>query len=167
MFYEYDVLCKSWSSVKCKKIMWLAIRNRCWTADKFTKRNLSHPEKCTLCDQEEERAQHILVECAFARVFLVQSAFPFRPFSKQACQSQVTNYLQNGGGGVSKDKKKCFNSVVILRTLILWKHRNACVFQGAQPSMINIIKEFSDRRHLWSLAVAWGLLSLGVNVIGD
>jgi hypothetical protein len=49
------------------------------------------------------------VECAFARVFLVQSAFPFRPFSKQACQSQVTNYLQNGGGGgVSKDKKKMF-----------------------------------------------------------
>jgi hypothetical protein len=95
-FEPWKRLWKSWSLVKCKKIMWLAIQNRCWTTDKLAKRNLPHPEKCTLCDHEEKTAQHILVGCAFARVFWFKVLSPFA--FQQACQSQVTNSLWNGGG---------------------------------------------------------------------
>jgi hypothetical protein len=59
-----------------------------------------------------------------------------------------------------KEKRKGLNSVVILGTWILWKHRNSCVFQGAQPSMEAILHEFHDERDLWGLAGARGLLSL-------
>jgi hypothetical protein len=47
---------KSWSPAKCKVFLWLAIHNRCWTADCLAKRNLPHPESCTLCEQEVETA---------------------------------------------------------------------------------------------------------------
>jgi hypothetical protein len=66
-----------------------------------------------------------------------------------------------------KEKKKSFNSVVILGAWILWKHRNAWVFQEAQPSMANILQEFRDEQHLWGLTGARGLLSLGVSVNRD
>lgn len=47
--------------------MWLASLNRCWTADRLARRGLDHPEKCLLCDQEEETILHILLRCVFAR----------------------------------------------------------------------------------------------------
>lgn len=47
--------------------MWLVAHNRCWTADRFAKRGLSHSEKCPLCDHEEETINHLLLSCVFAR----------------------------------------------------------------------------------------------------
>jgi hypothetical protein len=36
-------------------------------ADRLAHWGLDHPEKCLLCDQQEETAQHILLSCVFAR----------------------------------------------------------------------------------------------------
>ena len=60
-------LWKTWALGKCKMFLWLAIRNRCWTADRLVKRGLSHPDKCPLCDQEDETIQHLLTSCVVAR----------------------------------------------------------------------------------------------------
>lgn len=42
-----------------KLFLWLAVKNRCWTADWLSRGGLLHPADCPLCDQEEE-IQHIL-----------------------------------------------------------------------------------------------------------
>jgi hypothetical protein len=68
-FEPWKRLWKSWAPGKCKTFVWLAIRNRCWTADRLQKRGLPHPERCPYCDQEEETVQHILTTCVFARQF--------------------------------------------------------------------------------------------------
>jgi hypothetical protein len=54
---------KSWAPPKCKFFIWLAINNKCWTADMLKKRGLDFPECCVLCDQEEETVQHIISSC--------------------------------------------------------------------------------------------------------
>jgi ABC-type nickel/cobalt efflux system permease component RcnA len=46
-----------------------------------------------------------------------------------------------------RKEKKSFNLVVILGAWILWKHRNACVFQEAQSSTGNILQKFHDKQH--------------------
>jgi hypothetical protein len=43
--------------------------NKCWTADRLAKSGMDHPEKCPLCDQEEENIDHMLLPCVFARQF--------------------------------------------------------------------------------------------------
>ncbi|GJN13632.1 hypothetical protein PR202_gb00357 [Eleusine coracana subsp. coracana] len=43
-FEPWCRLWKSWAPPKCKFFLWLAIRNRCWTADKLAKRRLNHPK---------------------------------------------------------------------------------------------------------------------------
>ena len=68
-FEPWKRLWKSWAPSKCKTFVWLAIRNRCWTADRLQKRGLPHPEHCPLCDQADETVQHILCSCVFARQF--------------------------------------------------------------------------------------------------
>jgi hypothetical protein len=72
-FEPWRRLWKSWAPAKCKTFLWLAIRNRCWTADRLRKRGLQHPVRCVLCDQEEEDVQHILTTCVFTRVLVHNS----------------------------------------------------------------------------------------------
>ncbi|XP_012704012.1 uncharacterized protein LOC105915054 [Setaria italica] len=62
-FRPYERIWKSWAPGKCKFLMWLVAHNRCWMADGLAKRNLPHPERCSLCDQEEDTINHLLVSC--------------------------------------------------------------------------------------------------------
>jgi len=80
-FEPWKRLWKSWAPNKCKIFLWLAIHNRCWTADCLQKRGLPHPDRCPLCDQEEENIQHILTSCVFARQFWFNILQPLNLFS--------------------------------------------------------------------------------------
>jgi hypothetical protein len=68
----WELIWKTWSPPKCKFFLWLADLGRCWTADRLQKTGLSHPDKCVLCDQDQETIDHILVGCVFARSFWFQ-----------------------------------------------------------------------------------------------
>jgi hypothetical protein len=56
-----------WASNKCRFFIWLVEHNRCWTSDKLAKRGMDHPERCPLCDQQDETINHLLASCVFAR----------------------------------------------------------------------------------------------------
>jgi hypothetical protein len=75
-FEPWKRLWKSWAPQKCKFFLWLAIRNKCWTADRLRRRGLQHPVVCVLCDQEQETVQHLLCTCSFARQFWHAILFP-------------------------------------------------------------------------------------------
>jgi len=53
-FGPWKRIWKSWAPLWCKFFIWLAIKNRCWMADRLAKRELPHPNVCPLCDQEQE-----------------------------------------------------------------------------------------------------------------
>ncbi|WVZ66318.1 hypothetical protein U9M48_015558, partial [Paspalum notatum var. saurae] len=42
-FGSWKRIWKSWALLRCKFFIWLAIKNRCWTADRLAKRGLLHP----------------------------------------------------------------------------------------------------------------------------
>ena len=44
-FEPWKKVWKTWVPGKCKTFVWLAIRNRCWTADRLQKRGVPHPER--------------------------------------------------------------------------------------------------------------------------
>jgi hypothetical protein len=58
---------KSWASRKCQFFLWLTSHKRCWTIDHLACQGLPHPDKCPLCDQEDENIDHLLVSCVFSR----------------------------------------------------------------------------------------------------
>ena len=45
---------------------------------------------------------------------------------------------------------------------MIWKHRNACVFEGMAPSVASIMREIKDEHNLWCLAGAKRLQGLGL-----
>jgi hypothetical protein len=52
--------------------------------------------------------------------------------------------------------RKGFNMMVILVAWWLWKHRNACVFDGVAPSTGTILQHIHEDATLWGLE-AYGL----------
>ena len=51
----------------------------------------------------------------------------------------------------------------MLGAWILWKHRNACVFDGSAPCLQVALQAYRDEFHLWQVAGAKGLRALGVD----
>lgn len=59
---------------------------------------------------------------------------------------------------VCKEKKKGFNSLVALSSWRIWKHRNACVFDGVPPSVSKVIQDIKEEARIWCLAGAAGMV---------
>ncbi|WVZ93633.1 hypothetical protein U9M48_039598 [Paspalum notatum var. saurae] len=110
--------------------IWLAVKNRCWTADRSSKHGLPHRSLCLLCDQVEENVQHILEVWTKILLWVGLQAVAPQP----------------------DEKRKGFNSLVILVARTIWKHRNGCVFQGLNPSVPLVYQEVGTESELWCLA---------------
>jgi hypothetical protein len=64
------------------------------------------------------------------------------------------DWWRNAEGQVSKEKKKGFNTMVILVAWWLWKDRNTCVFDGASPSTRDVLQHIQEDATLWGYG--WG-----------
>ena len=115
----------------------MAAHNRCWTADRLARRGLPHPDRCPLCDQEEENIQHLLVGCVFARHFWLEllQFFGLATLAPQLDEPSFDVWWDRSAWMVSGDTRKGLNSLVILGAWTIWKVRNDCVFNGATPSI--------------------------------
>ncbi|GJN40630.1 hypothetical protein PR202_gb29876 [Eleusine coracana subsp. coracana] len=120
-FEPWRLIWKTWVQGKCRIFLWLAIRNRCWTADRLQKRGLEHPERCVLCDQEEEMIQHILTSCVFARQFWNKILTPLG-FGIAVPSHQDTifaTWWRKSSKRIPKEKRKGYNSVVAMGAWLL------------------------------------------------
>lgn len=59
-----DALWTSWAPLKCKIFLWLAIRRRCWTADRLQRHGLQNQGVCVFCLHSPETIDHLSVGCA-------------------------------------------------------------------------------------------------------
>ena len=161
-FKPWKRLWKAWAPSKCKTFVWLAIRNHCWTADRLQKRGLPHPERCPLCNQEEENVQHILTSCVFARQFWFGVLQPLNlsHLTPGSSIGSFADWWRRSWKKLQKQHRKSFNSLCILGAWILWKHRNAFVFDGMAPNLQRALQDFKDESLLWRFAGAKGLAAL-------
>jgi hypothetical protein len=68
-FQPFKRIWKTWAPPKCRFFLWLAAHKKCWTADRLARHDMTHPDRCLLCDQGEETIDHILISCVFSRQF--------------------------------------------------------------------------------------------------
>ena len=127
---------------------------------------MPHPASCLLCDQQAEDAQHILTTCVFARDFwfTILSRFGMQQHVPSIYTRSFSDWWRKSAKRAHKGKRKGFNSLVVLGAWMLWKHRNRCVFDGATPSMSELLRTFEDELHLWGMAGARSLTSLSAGL---
>ncbi|XP_024315682.1 uncharacterized protein LOC112271026 [Brachypodium distachyon] len=119
---------------KCKTFMWLVLKNRCWTADRLSKRGLPHPARCPLCDQSDKTIDHLLLGCVVAREVWSTSLRGWNrlcwlPTPQASLAEWWTSLVVQG-----KKEKRNLNTSITLICWCLWKHRNSVVFDAASPS---------------------------------
>jgi len=153
---------KSWAPLRCKFFLWLAIKQRIWTADRLAKRGLPHHAACPLCDQEQETAQHLLLTCVFTRQCwsLIFQHLNLAIAGPTTSTTSFSAWWSTTIKHVPKDHRKGLNSLIILVTWEIWKHRNACVFQGSRPSVQLLLQTVSSECVLWCMAGASKLKEL-------
>ena len=138
-----------------------------WTADRLQKRGLPYPERCPLCDKEEN-IQHIPIPCVFAKQFWYAILQPINLSQLTPTRSMnFADWWKHAERRLPKLHRKHFNSLYILGACILWKHRNAYVFEGASPNLQVAVQAFKEESHLWQFSEAKKLtvLSLELSVV--
>jgi hypothetical protein len=162
LFLPCERIWKSWAPPNCKMFMWLVAHKRCWTADRLARCGLALPEKCLLCDQEDETIDHLLVAWVFARQFwyLVLRQVGLHSLAPEPNDLIFYEWWEKLHTTTSALTRKGLNSLIILGAWILWNHCNRCVFDGAAPNMVESLILFGNERRIWMMAGARGLSHL-------
>jgi hypothetical protein len=161
-FEPHERVWQTWAPEKCKFFMWLVAQNKCWTADRLAWHGMDHPEKCLLCDQEEETIDHIMLSFVFARQFWFNwlQQVHLQMLTPQPDVSSFLEWWREANERAPGQIKAWLNSLVILGAWTLWKHRNRCVFDGGAPSMAATLTQDEEERKRWELAGARGITYL-------
>jgi hypothetical protein len=110
---------------------------------------------CRLCDQEEETADHLLCTCSFTQqvwhnllsVLGVQN--PPSPVGLSVLERWLL--LRQG---LSKEQKKGLDTAVMLVSWLIWKERNARIFNGTEQSLSQLIRGILEEGSNWIRAGA-------------
>ena len=151
-------ICKTWAPGKCKVHMWLALQRRLWTADRMRRHGMNSHTTCPLCDQEPETADHIVAGCVYARevwhnLLRRCNLIALVP----AADAKLIEWWPDARCRVPKLQRKGFDSLVLLTVWMLWKERNARVFQRAAETVPSICRRIAGEIDLWKISGAVGL----------
>ena len=124
----------------------------------FAKRGLNHPPKCPLCDQVGESIDHLLVSCVFTRQFwfCILQQFGLQAVAPRLDEHCFIDWWARASSRFSGQVKEGVDSIIILGSWLVWKHRNYCVFDGGTPSLSRVMTTFREDVQQWSVAGARG-----------
>jgi len=89
--------------------------------------------------------------------FFIRQKFGLQVLAPNHEDENFDDWWANASGRVSGQVLNGLNSIIILGAWNLWNHRNQCVFDGASPSISNIISTTFEDLQQWSLAGAKGV----------
>ena len=113
---------------------------------------------CPLCDQLPETADHIALGCVFARQTWhgvlsrcgLEAATPNQ-------NDKLIDWWPAERHRLHGLARKGFDSLVLLTVWILWKERNARVFEHRHASVAAVCQQINEEVGLWKLSGAVGL----------
>jgi hypothetical protein len=156
---EVPAMRELWTSgapLKHKLHMWLALKDRLWTADRLQERGLRHPAQCSLCCQEPETIEHLTVQCSFSRQVWFQLLAPYNlQHLAPSANSTVAFWWQTLAAAVPKSGRKELNTFVVLVARSLWLERNARVFDRAAVMPAELCRRIKEEFKLWATARLW------------
>jgi hypothetical protein len=143
---------------------WLALRKRCWTADRLARRGLLTHALCPLCTLAGETMDHLSLQCPFAATIWT-SASQRLGFSMPTptTQSTLSLWWPDAVQPLSQRESKTANSFIILTLRRLWLERNARVFDGCSSSATAVANAIIDDWSLWVSCRRRGGITGGVD----
>jgi hypothetical protein len=128
-FQPFKRIWKIWAPPMCRFFLWLAAYKKCWTADQLARHDMTHPDRCPLCDQEEETIDQILISCVFSRQFWFSflGGVNMQGVSPQPEDASFFEWWTRSNATITGPTRKELDSVIMMGAWVLWKHRNRCL----------------------------------------
>lgn len=163
-FEPYKRLWKSWAPLKAKIFAWMALLNRCWTAERLTKRGLPNNGTCPLCDQHPEEINHLLLTCPHTREIWFQCLrrYGLQYITPSPNENSLAQWWRNAARRLRREQKKGLNTLVILVSWEVWKYRNRCIFDGERPHQQRLLQAIREEGERWIVAGATKLRQLSL-----
>lgn len=145
------IIWKSRAPERCKFFMFCAMKNACLTADNLQRRGWHLAPICHLCSKDIESCTHIFLNCAFSREVwgLVRGRIGFL---HAVPDDDLPTWWCAARKVVTKRERKTFDAGVILVTWLIWKERNARVFDGRASSPACLFATIKDEWETWLAA---------------
>ena len=111
-----------------------------------------------LCDQEPETIRHLMLACPFARHTWHEILAWLRlPAPTPEHDDSIMDWWLRAKDSTPPALRKALKSVALLVPWMIWKHRNACVFDHVSPSLNELVDRIKDEARCWAKAGAQGL----------
>jgi hypothetical protein len=140
----------SFAPLKFKMHAWLALRRRCWTADRRLRRGLPSHTLCPLCGVADETLDHLSLQCSFAQeVWIGLIARLDLPAIVPGHDATLNEWWFSATGLFLRADRKKANSVIMLTLRYLWLERNARVFEGHRSTPAATLSLILDEWRAW------------------
>ena len=128
-----------------------------------------HTRPCVRSVTRKKKISNTCLLRVFSREFWFRILTPMGFQGRVSSRHEISfaDWWRKAVKKVPKETRKGLNSTIILGAWVIWKHRNACVFDGARPCINSLLRAFRDEQHLWCLAGARRLRTLGHGQVGE
>jgi nuclear pore complex protein Nup210 len=103
--------------------------------------------------------RHLLIHYPFAKQVWLEALAWLRLSCRtpRDTDDSIFTWLVEAKQTTPKPLRKGLGSAALLLPWMIWKHRNECVFEGARPSVRDLMSKFKEEAALWAKAGAMGL----------
>jgi hypothetical protein len=140
----------SFAPLKFKMHAWLALRRRCWTADRRRRRGLRTHIMCPLCGSRQETLDHITLQCPFAMAIwagaVARLGLPNIVPSEHAA---IGEWWPEATARFTPSDRRTANSFIMLVMRTLWLERNARVFNQKATTAQTLLRLLLDEWKAW------------------
>jgi hypothetical protein len=145
-----DQVWNAFAPFKVQFHAWLALRNRCWTAERLTRRGLPTHTLCPLCDAVAETMDHLSLQCVFSISVWATTCQQLQYGLLQPTSlSSLATWWPSTVAGLSRRDSRTANSLIMLIMRSLWLERNARVFDGVRSSAAIVARRITEEWALW------------------
>jgi hypothetical protein len=157
-FAYFVNLWKAGAPLVYKLHLWFSMQGRLWTADRLQRRGLQHPSARSLCCQEPETDNHIVVQCSFSREIWYTLLLKYRlhRLTPEAL-ADFTSWWSSLGESAPPSLRQELNALVILMARQLWLERNNWVFDKFATLPREVCRMISEEFEQWKKAGLRGL----------
>jgi len=145
------LLRKTRAPAKCKFFIWFVLHDRCWTATRRKKHGLQDDDTCVMCYQASETVDHLLTACPFTREvwFRMLRTLGWETLAPDTQSTFLVPWWSAARKQISKDNRRCLDTLVILTSWLLWKERNHRTFDQRVRTVDDVLTWVYDEIVAW------------------
>ena len=152
--FQGSTIWKAGAEGKHKFFAWLLVQSKLLTADNLSKRQWPCDPMCSLCSQEQETADHLILHCCFAKeVWHLMARWTQNLVKIPDMGSSVATWWQQELTGLPKKLRRTKAALLMYTAWNLWKERNQRIFEHNRAIATRVFQEIKAEISIRKLAV--------------